>query len=60
MRRRASGGVLVQYVDVKRAEHNEAYESFWAAYYGFGLILVIFVPCIPRPPISPVWSKMKA
>jgi hypothetical protein len=26
--RRASGGVLIQYVDVKRAEHNAAYESF--------------------------------
>lgn len=44
MRRPASGGVLVQYVDAKQAENNEAYESFWAACYGYGLILVIFDP----------------
>jgi hypothetical protein len=25
-----------------------------------GLILVIFEPCIPTPPMSPFWSKMKA
>ena len=37
--------------DAKRAEHNEAYESFWAACYG--LIFVILVPWIPIPPISP-------
>ena len=51
MRQSASRGVLVQYVDTKRAEHNVAYEFVWQPDYG--LMRVIFDPCIPRPPISP-------
>jgi hypothetical protein len=39
---REAEAYFVQYVDAKRTEHNEAYESFWAACYG--LILVIFDP----------------
>jgi hypothetical protein len=39
---RVSGGVLIQYVDAKRAEHKAAYESSGAVCYGFGLMRVIF------------------